>query len=87
VHERPHINRGQLALIAAAIAIACSVVLTMEIRDRWHSPEVKSTNLAEHTTTGQAARMAGARMLPTDPKLAVEPAPAGPKEVQPANPN
>jgi hypothetical protein len=42
---------------------------------------------AEHTTIGQTARSAGARILPTDPSLSVEPSPAGPKQAQPANPN
>ena len=87
MHERPHINRGQLALIAAVIAIACAVVLTMEIRDRWHSPEIKSAYQAEHTTTGQVAHNSGATITPTDPKLMVEPAPDGPKQAQPANTN
>ncbi len=85
--ERPHIDRPRLAAMCAAIALVCIVVLTLQIRDRWHSPEIKSTNQAEHTTTGQAARSAGARMLPTDPKLTVEPAPASPNPAQPANPN
>jgi hypothetical protein len=87
LHERPHIDRANLAAFAASIALVCIVILTMEIRDRWHSPEIKPTTLAEHTTTGQAARDAGAMMTPTDPKLLVEPALAGPKQAQPANPN
>ena len=87
MHERPHIDRPRLAAIAAAIALVCVVVLTMQIRDRWHSPEIKSADQAEHSTTGQAARMAGARLQPTDPRLSVEPRPDGPKPAQPANPN
>ena len=87
MHERPHIDRPRLAAMSAAIALVCIVVLTLQIRDRWHSPEIKSTDQAEHTTTGQSARSAGARMLPTDPSLSVEPSPAGPKQAQPANPN
>jgi hypothetical protein len=62
-------------------------VLTLQIRDRWHSPEIKSAYVAEHTTTGQAAHSSGATVSPTDPKLMVEPAPDGPKQAQPANPN
>jgi hypothetical protein len=59
----------------------------MQIRDRWHSPEIKSPDQAEQATTGKAARSAGAQVLPTDPSLNVEPSPAGPKQAQPANPN
>ena len=87
MHERPHINRPQIAALSAAIALACIVVLTLQIRDRWHTPEIKSADQAKQTTTGQVAHAAGARILPTDPSLSAEPAPAGPKQAQPANPN
>lgn len=87
MHERPHMNRGRIAAIAAAIALACIVVLALQIKDRWQSPEIKSVERAEHATTGEVARIAGARLLPTDPKLSVEPEPDGPKQAQPANPN
>ena len=87
MHERRHINRAQIALISAIIALACAVVLTLEIRDRWHPPEIKSADEARHTSTGQVAHAAGAQILPTDPSLAAEPAPAGPRQAQPANPN
>ncbi len=87
MHERPHIDRAHLAALSAAIALACIVVLTLQIRDRWHSPDIKPVAVAEHTTTGRAAHNAGAKIIPTDPKLPVEPAPDGPKQAQPANPN
>jgi hypothetical protein len=86
VHERPHINRPQIAVFSAVIALICIVVLTMQIRDRWHPPEIKSAEQARHATTGQVAHNAGAKILPTDPSLSVEPSPAGPKQAQPANP-
>jgi hypothetical protein len=73
-------------MIALAVAIVSVGSLTLLVRDRWHSPELKSADEARHTTTGQAASAAGALVLPTDPKLAIEPAPAGPKPAQPANP-
>jgi hypothetical protein len=87
MHERPHINRKGLALISLAIALVCIVVLTLQVRDRWNSPEVKSAAEAQHTTTGQAARQAGARISQSEPKPAVEPDPAGPKPAQPAHPD
>jgi hypothetical protein len=87
MHERPHINRIGLALISLAIALVCGFVLVMQVRDRWSSPEVKTAAEAKTTTTGQAARAAGARISQSEPKPTVEPAPSGPKPAQPANPN
>lgn len=87
MHERPHIDRPRLAAMAAAIALVCIVVLTLQIRDRWHPPEIKSADQAQHATTKEVANNAGANVLPTDPSLSVEPTPAGPKQAQPANPN
>jgi hypothetical protein len=82
-----HINRASLAAISFAVALVCVGVLVMLVRDRWNRPELKTAEQARHATTGQAAGAAGARVLPTDPKLAVEPTPPGPKQAQPANPN
>jgi hypothetical protein len=71
----------------AAIALICVVALVFLVRDRWHSPEVKSADQAQSSTTGQVAHAAGATVMPTDPKLTVEPKPSGPKQAQPAIPN
>ena len=82
-----HINRASLAAMSFAVALVCVGVLVMLVRDRWNRPELKSAEQARYATTGQAAEAAGARVLPTDPKLAVEPKPPGPKQAQTANPN
>jgi hypothetical protein len=87
MHERPHINRFGFALLSLAVAFICVTVLIMQVRDRWHSPAVKTAAEARQTTTGQAARAAGARISQSEPKPAVEPDPAGPKPAQPAHPN
>ncbi|WP_315779017.1 MULTISPECIES: hypothetical protein [unclassified Bradyrhizobium] len=79
-------RRTGLALMSAAIALVCVGALTMLVRDRWHPPEIKSAEAARHSMTGEVARAAGARVMPTDPRLAVEPKPEGPKRAQPANP-
>jgi len=73
--------------MAAAISLVCIVVLTMQIRDRWHPPEIKTPDEAAYAMTGKVAHAAGAQVLPTEPSLSVEPTPAGPKPAQPANPN
>jgi hypothetical protein len=64
------------ATISLVIAIICAIVLTIMIHDRWYEPEVKSADQAEHATTG--SNKAGARLLPTDPKLSIEPTPSAP---------
>jgi hypothetical protein len=87
MHERPHIDRKGLALTSLAIALVCAVVLFTQVRDRWNTPEVKTAAEAQYTTTGQAARQAGARISQSEPKPAVEPEPAGPKPAQPAQPD
>ena len=73
-------------MVVVAVALVSVGTLTLLVRDRWHSPEVKPAEQARHSTTGRAAAAVGATVLPTDPKLAIEPAPAGPKQAQPANP-
>jgi hypothetical protein len=80
-------SRVGLAAISLLIAFVCAGVLALLVRDRWNPPEVKTAEEARHATTGQVAQSAGAQVLPTDPKLNVEPTPAGPKQAQPANPN
>jgi Flp pilus assembly protein CpaB len=87
VSERHTINRKSLAAISLAIALICAGALALLVRDRWNRPEIKTAAEARYTTTGQVARSVGARISQTDPKLAVEPAPPGPKPAQPANPN
>jgi hypothetical protein len=85
--DRHTINRTGLAAISLAIALICAGALALLVRDRWNRPEIKTAEQARYATTGQVAQSAGARVLPTDPKLAVEPVPAGPKPAQPSNPN
>lgn len=87
MHERPHINRMGFAMISLVIALVCMALLVTQVRYSWRTPEVKTAAEAQHTTTGQAAREAGARISQTEPKPAVEPTPAGPKPAQPAYPD
>jgi len=83
--SRQH-RRGPIAVMIV-IAVVCVVALVFLVRDRWHSPEIKSAEQARSSMTGRVAHAAGAIVLPTDPKLNVEPKPAGPKQAQPAIPN
>jgi hypothetical protein len=82
-------RQGRSATIAIVITIAlvCVGALIVLVRDRWHPPEIKSVEQARSSMTGRVTHAAGAILLPTDPKLVVEPKPAGPKQAQPAVPN
>jgi hypothetical protein len=79
-------RRGGVPL-AVAIAVAILGVLGMLLVDHgpWNKPHVKTAVVANMTTTGDAARDAGATVLPTEPKR-LEPDAPGPKPVHPENP-
>jgi hypothetical protein len=80
-------RRGGLPL-AIAIAIAVAGMLGLLIVDHgpWNKPKIQTAAMAHYNTTGEAARAAGAVVMPTEPKLQLEPEPPGPKPVHPANP-
>jgi hypothetical protein len=74
--------------VAIALAVAIFGVLAMLIVDHgpWSKPRVQTAEVGNYTTTGDAARAAGATVLPTEPKPQLEPVPPGPKRVHPINP-
>jgi hypothetical protein len=74
--------------VVVAVAVAIFGVLAMLIVDHgpWSRPHVQTVEVAEHRTTGEAARNAGAAVAPTAPRLALEPEAPGPKPAQPASP-
>ena len=80
-------RRGGTPLVVAA-AVAALGVCAILIVDHgpWNKPKVQSAVKAAYSTTGEAARAAGATITPTEPKPAIEPLPAGPKPVHPVNP-
>jgi hypothetical protein len=86
IKKRPDRHGG--APLFVALAIAASGVLGMLIVDHgpWNKPKVKPTETAYYSTTGEAARAAGATVIPTEPKAPIEPDPPGPKPVHPVNP-
>ena len=73
--------------MVAAIAVAIFGILGMLVVDHgpWNKPHVKTAVVANSTTTGEAARDAGATVMPTEPKR-LEPEAPGPKPVHPPNP-
>ena len=84
-----HSKRTGVHPVVVALAIAIFGVLAMLTVDHgpWSHPNVQAAEVANHTTTGEAARAAGAVVVPTEPRPALEPEPPGPKPAQPASPN
>nr|WP_244067512.1 hypothetical protein [Bradyrhizobium sp. Ce-3] len=83
-----HRNRhgGTPLLVAAVVAILGVLGMLIVDHGPWSKPEVQPAASANHSTTGEAARAAGAKVMPSEPKAPIEPAPPGPKPAQPANP-
>lgn len=81
------LSRTGGAPLKVAIAVAVLGVLSMLVVDHgpWSKPKVQHPMVANYSTTGEAARAAGAQVMPTEPKLDVEPNPPVPKPVHPAN--
>lgn len=76
------------APLVVAIVVAVLGMLGLLIVDLgpWNRPKVQPAALAHYSTTGEAARAAGAQIVATEPRLRVEPDPAGPKPVHPVDP-
>ena len=83
-----YVSRGGGAPLKVAIAVAVLGVLGMLIVDHgpWNKPKHQPAFMASYSSTGEAARAAGAQVMPTEPKLQVEPNPPVPKPVHPVNP-
>jgi len=83
-----HPSRSGGVPLLVAIAIAVLGVLGILIVDHgpWSKPKVQLSVIANYSTTGEAARAAGARVMQTEPRLQVEPDPSGPRPVHPVNP-
>jgi hypothetical protein len=86
--SKNQLNRSGGKPLAIAIAVAVLGVAGILIVDHgpWNKPEVQPATVANYSTTGEAARAAGAKVMPTEPKLQLEPDPPGPDPVHPANP-
>ena len=76
------------APLKVAMLVAALGVLGMLIVDHgpWNKPKVQPAFMANYSSTGEAARAAGAKVMPTETMLQVEPEPPMPKPVHPANP-
>ncbi|MEY9279388.1 hypothetical protein [Bradyrhizobium yuanmingense] len=61
---------GVIALIVAGVTIAAMLVVD---HGPWSRAKTQPAHVAMFATTGEAARAAGALVLPTDPKSPIEP--------------
>lgn len=86
--KESHVKRRGGMPLVIAIAIAMFGVLGMLIVDHgpWNKPKLHTAAVANYSTTGEAARAAGATVMPTEPKPQLEPDAPGPKPVHPASP-
>jgi hypothetical protein len=73
---------GRPLAVAAAVAVLSAAAFLIVEFGPWNrqAPE------PDRAATKEAAQSAGAKVIPTQPKLAVEPTPPGPKRVQPVSP-
>jgi len=86
--EENRLQRNGGMPLVIAIVIAILGVLGMLIVDHgpWNKPKVHTAEMANYSTTGEAARAAGARVMPSEKKSPLEPDAAGPEPVHPTNP-
>lgn len=61
---------GVIALIVAGVTISAMLVVN---HGPWSRAKTQPAHVAMHATTGEAARAAGALVLPTDPTSPIEP--------------
>ena len=73
--------------IAAAVAAFGLLSLLLVNHGPWNRPGVENHEAIPHANTAGAAQAAGATVTPTEPRLDIEPTPAGPKPAHPAAPN
>jgi hypothetical protein len=82
-----HAKRNGVQPVRVALAVAIFGILAMLVVDHgpWSRPHVQTAEIANHQTTSEAARAAGADVAPTAPKR-LEPELPVPKQVEPPNP-
>ena len=74
---------GVLAMIVAVVTIAAMLIVD---HGPWSRAKTQPAHVAMYATTGGAARAAGAKVLPTEPRSPVEPERLGPRTSPTINP-
>ena len=86
VFDQAKWHRVQPVHVALAIAIFGIRAMLVVDHGPWARPHPEPAHIAYFKTTGEAVRAAGARLVPTAPKSAIEPDPQVPKQAEPPNP-
>lgn len=76
-------NIGRQLVIAAAVAVISTAAYLIVEFGPGNRAAREPIDKADRAATKAAAESAGAKVIPTQPKLAIEPSPWGPKPVQP----
>ena len=84
--NRPKRTGVKPLTVASAVAIFGVLAMLLVDHGPWARPHAQAAEVAYFHTTGEAARAAGAKVVPTEPKSELEPDPLGPKRVAPPNP-
>jgi hypothetical protein len=77
---------GSPVVVAAVVAVAGVLGMIVVDHGPWSRPHTETADVADHMSTGGAARAAGATVTPTAPRSEVEPVAPGPKRAQTVNP-
>jgi hypothetical protein len=74
---------GVIALVVAGVTIAAMLIVD---HGPWSRAKTQPAHVAMYATTGEAAHAAGAKVLATETRSAVEPERPGPKTSPTVNP-
>lgn len=74
---------GVIALVVAGVTVAAMLLVD---HGPWSRAKPQPAHVAMFKTTGEAARAAGAKVLPTERKSPIEPAPPHPTTSPSVNP-
>lgn len=76
----------KVAIAVAALGVLGIFIVLIVDHGPWNKLKVQPAFVASYSSTGEAARAAGATVMPTEPRLQVEPEPPMPKPIHPVNP-
>ena len=76
----------KVAIAVAALGVLGILIVLIVDHGPWNKSKVQPAFMASYSSTGEAARAAGAEVMPTEPRLQVEPEPPMPKPIHPVNP-